>query len=50
MQVGGEIFSGGFRPSDGGVGGRHPDPEIRGGHFGLKIRGGFLPRSTTVFS
>ena len=43
--------SGGYKPSDKGVGG-HPDPEIRGGglqkncfrpfgsHFGRKIRGG----------
>ena len=45
--------SGGYKPSDKGVGG-HPDPEIRGGglqkncfrpfgsHFGRKIRGGGL--------
>ena len=46
MQVGGEIFSGRSRPSDkgvGGGGGSHPDPEIRGAQFGLKIRRGLLP-------
>ena len=47
MQVGGEIFSDGSRPSDKGVGGggegSHPDPEIRGAQFGLKIRRGLLP-------
>ena len=45
MQVGGEIFSGGSRPSDkgGGGGGGHPAPEIRGAQFGLKIRRGLLP-------
>ena len=47
------VFSGGCRPSDkggGGLGGGHPDPEIRGRtrspkkifvfHFGRQIRGG----------
>ena len=45
MQVGGEIFSGRSKPSDkgGGGGGGHPDPEIRGAQFGLKIRRGLLP-------
>ena len=44
MQVGGEIFSSGSKPSDkGGGGGGHPDPEIRGAQFGLKIRRGLLP-------
>ena len=50
-------FSGGSRPSDKGGGGGHPDPEIRGArpqkicfrplgpHFGLKIRGGHVPRA-----
>ena len=42
MQVGGEIFSDGSKPSDKGGGG-HPDPEIRGAQFGLKIRRGLLP-------
>ena len=39
MQVGGEIFSGRSRHSDKGGGGGHPDPEVRGGQFGLNLRG-----------
>jgi len=37
-------ISGGSRPSDKGAGGGgHPDPEIRGSDFGLKIRGERAP-------